>query len=297
MTISLLQMLTLFGGACVAGLFGSLLGVGGGMFIVPLIVLGFHFPMKTAVAASIVSVIATSNAGGSSYVDQRIANLKLAMFLEVFTTLGAMIGAVLAMHLHEWLMLLLFSLLMAYLAYSSFTTRNLDDRKIRSNEFSTARQSGLARYLDLSGWYHDKSAGQDVHYVVTGGGIGSFLSFVAGITSGMLGVGGGVVKVSAMNRFMNVPMKVAVGTSKLMIGITAAVSSAVFFATGIIEFALVGPVALGTTVGATVGTSIMNRLPSSVLKWIFSVLVIYIGYSMLARALFLRLGWSLPHAG
>jgi uncharacterized membrane protein YfcA len=113
----------------------------------------------------------------------------------------------------------------------------------------------------------------------------------------MLGVGGGVVKVSAMNRFMNVPMKVAVGTSKLMIGITAAVSSAVFFATGIIEFALVGPVALGTTVGATVGTSIMNRLPSSVLKWIFSVLVIYIGYSMLARALFLRLGWSLPHAG
>lgn len=290
-------MLTLFGGACIAGLFGSLLGVGGGMFIVPLIVLGFHFPMKTAVAASIVSVIATSNAGGSSYVDQRIANLKLAMFLEVFTTLGAMIGAVLAMHLHEWLMLLLFSLLMAYLAYGSFTTRNLDDRKISANEFASATQSGMTRYLGLAGSYRDKAAGRDVDYVVTHGGIGSCLSFIAGITSGMLGVGGGVVKVSAMNRFMNVPMKVAVGTSKLMIGITAAVSSAVFFATGLIEFALVGPVALGTTVGATLGTTIMNRLPSSLLKWIFSVLVVYIGYSMLARALFLRFGLNLPNAG
>ncbi len=97
-------VLLLFGAACVAGLFGALLGVGGGIFIVPTMVLLFHLPMKIAVAASVVSVIATSNAGGSSYVEQRITNLRLAMFLEIFTTVGALSGSVLALYLHEWTM-------------------------------------------------------------------------------------------------------------------------------------------------------------------------------------------------
>src|SRR5512135_167941 len=107
----------LFGAACAAGFFGALLGVGGGIFIVPAMVLGFHLPMKIAVAASIVSVIATSNAGGSSYVEQRITNLRLAMFLEIFTTFGALSGSVLALFLHEGTMALIFAALLAYMAY------------------------------------------------------------------------------------------------------------------------------------------------------------------------------------
>jgi uncharacterized protein len=284
----------LFLAAFAAGFLGALLGVGGGIFIVPVMVLMFKLPMKIAVAASIVSVIATSNAGGSSYVDQRISNLRLAMFLEVFTTFGALSGAVLALYLREWVMLLIFAAMLAYMAYAAFTTRNVDDRKIRSGEFATAEPDRLSRFLSLRGTYHDLAAKRDVDYVIYGSAIGAGISFLAGIASGLLGVGGGVLKVSAMNRYMNVPMKVAVGTSKMMIGVTAAVSSILFFLAGLIHFIVVGPVALGTTAGATVGTMVMNRLHSVALKWLFTILMIYLGYGMLARALSLRFGIHLP---
>lgn len=288
-------VLWLFGAACCAGLLGALLGVGGGIFIVPVMVLIFKLPIKIAVAASIVSVIATSNAGGSSYVDQRITNLKLAMFLEIFTTLGALSGAVLALYLQEWLMLLIFTVMLAYMAWAAFSTRNLDDQRIRSGAFANAAPDRVSRYLGLRGSYHDLAARTHVDYVITGTGIGAAISYLAGIASGLLGVGGGVLKVSAMNRYMNVPMKVAVGTSKLMIGVTAAVSSTLFFLAGYIHFIVVGPVAVGTTVGATIGTHIMNRLHSVHLKWLFAVLMIYLAYGMLAKALLLRWGIHLPN--
>jgi uncharacterized membrane protein YfcA len=120
---------------------------------------------------------------------------------------------------------------------------------------------------------------------------------LAGVTSGLLGIGGGVLKVSAMNRFMNVPMKVAVGTSKLMIGITAAVSSLLFFVAGMIHFVLVGPVALGTTFGATLGTMFMNKLKSRQLKVVFTVIVLYMAYSMIAKSLQIHWHVNLPHVG
>jgi len=287
----------LFLGATVAGFFGSLLGIGGGLFIVPMIVLGFHLPMKVAVAASIVSVIATSNAGGSRYVEQHITNLKVAMFLEVFTTLGALVGSVMALYMQEWAMLLLFSALLLNMAYSAFVTRKLDDRRIATGEFATAPQDRVSRALGLRGTYFDQAANRRVDYVVNGTGVGSLISFLAGVASGMLGVGGGVLKVSAMNRYMNIPMKVAVGTSKLMIGVTAAVSSTLFYMAGAIQFALVGPIAIGTTMGATGGTMVMNRVKSIVLKRVLTVLVIYMAYSMIAKALQLRFGIVLPHVG
>jgi uncharacterized membrane protein YfcA len=283
MTYSYHFVLTLFATSCVAGFLGALLGVGGGIFIVPAMVLGFHLPMKVAVAASLVSVIATSNAGGSSYVDQRITNLKLAMFLEIFTTLGALSGSILAVFLHEGVMALIFAALLAYMAYAAFSTRNLDDQRIAAAEFDNARPDRLTRFLDLRGTYHDLAADRSVAYVVNGSLIGAGISYLAGIASGLLGVGGGVLKVSGMNRYMNVPMKVAVGTSKLMIGVTAAVGSILFFLAGLIHFVVVGPVAIGTTTGATIGTTVMNRLHSVWLKWLFAVLMIYLAYGMLAR--------------
>jgi uncharacterized protein len=297
MQYSLHFALTLLAAACLAGFFGALLGVGGGVFIVPVMVLMFHLPVKVAVAASIVSVIATSNAGGSSYVDQRITNLKLAMSLEIATTIGALTGSVLAIYLQQWLMLIIFSFMLAYMSYAAFTTRNLDDQKIASQEFAKAKPDRLSRYLQLHGSYHDLAAKRDVQYVVNGSAIGAAVSYLAGLTSGMLGVGGGVLKVSAMNRYMNVPMKVAVGTSKLMIGVTAAVSSILFFLAGLIHFPVVAPVALGTTIGATVGTTVMNRLHSSLLKWVFTALMAYLAYGMLAKGLAMRFGIYLPSLG
>jgi uncharacterized membrane protein YfcA len=287
----------LFLGASVAGFFGALLGIGGGLFIVPMVVLLFHLPMKVAVAASIVSVIATSNAGGSRYVDQRITNLKLAMFLEIFTTIGALAGSVLALYLQEWAMLLLFSLLLINMAYNAFVTRKLDDQRIATGAFAKAAQDSVSKRLDLRGSYYDQAAGREVVYVVTRSGVGALVSFLAGVASGLLGVGGGVLKVSAMNRYMNIPMKVAVGTSKLMIGVTAAVSSTLFFMAGMIQFALVGPIALGTTVGATGGTLVMNRLKSVALKRILTVLMFYMAYSMIAKALSIRFQIHLPNLG
>src|SRR5579875_2124731 len=262
-------VLLLLFAAVIAGFFGALLGVGGGIFIVPVMVLMFHLPMKIAVAASLVSVIATSNAGGSSYVDQHITNLRLGMFLEVATTIGALSGSVLALYLKDWLMLLIFAIMLAYMGYG---------------DFARARQDRLSAYLNLHGSYYDEAANRVVNYVVTGAPMGLGAAYLAGVASGLLGVGGGVLKVSAMNAYMNVPMKVAVGTSKLMIGVTAAVGSILFFMAGLIHFYVVAPVALGTTLGATVGTLVMNRLHSASLKWLFAILIAYLAYGMLAKA-------------
>lgn len=284
----------LFVAASVAGFLGALLGVGGGVIVVPALVLGFGLPMKIAVAASVVSVIATSNAGGSSYVDQRIANLRLAMLLEIPTTLGALGGAVLALVLSEWVMLLVFGALLVYMAWASFATRNTDDQRIARGDYARATPDRLATALALAGHYHDQAADRDVEYVVHGVPAGITVSFLAGTASGLLGVGGGVLKVSAMNRFMNVPMKVAVGTSKLMIGVTAAISSLLFLLAGLIHVYVVAPVALGTTAGATAGTYVMNRLHSKVLKWIFAFLMAYLSYGMIARALAERFAVHLP---
>jgi uncharacterized membrane protein YfcA len=284
MFYSLSFVLLLLFAAVIAGFFGALLGVGGGIFIVPVMVLMFHLPMKIAVAASLVSVIATSNAGGSSYVDQHITNLRLGMFLEVATTIGALSGSVLALYLKDWLMLLIFAIMLAYMGYAAFATRNVDDERIAAGDFARAKQDRLSAYLNLHGSYHDEAANRVVNYVVTGAPTGMGVAYLAGVASGLLGVGGGVLKVSAMNAYMNVPMKVAVGTSKLMIGVTAAVGSILFFMAGLIHFYVVAPVALGTTLGATVGTFVMNRLHSASLKWLFAVLIAYLAYGMLAKA-------------
>lgn len=290
-------VVVLFAAAVAAGFLGALLGVGGGIFIVPALVLAFHLPIKVAVAASLVSVIATSNAGGSSYVEQHITNLRLGMFLEVATTIGALSGSVLALYLKEWLMLLLFTVLLAYMAWTAFVTRKMDDQRIAAGTYATAAPDAWSQRLELSGRYHDEALDRQVNYVVNGCGTGMTISYLAGVASGLLGVGGGVLKVSAMNRYMNVPMKAAVGTSKMMIGVTAAVGSILFYLAGLIHFYVVAPVALGTTAGATLGTLVMNRLRSVVLKRIFTVLMLYLAYGMLVKALALRFHIQLPSLG
>jgi uncharacterized membrane protein YfcA len=191
-------------------------------------------------------------------------------------------------------MLLIFSALLAYMSYAAFATRNLDDERIAAGTFANAVPDRLSAFLALNGEYHDQAADKTVKYVVTGAPIGAGVSFLAGIASGLLGVGGGVLKVSSMNRYMNVPMKAAVGTSKMMIGVTAAVSSILFFMAGLIHFYVVAPVAVGTTFGATIGTVVMNRLRSAALKWLFAGLMIYLAYGMLTKALALRFGLHLP---
>jgi uncharacterized membrane protein YfcA len=286
-----------FAAAILAGFLGALFGIGGGMIIVPVLTVFMGIPIHQGIAVSIVSVIATSNAGGSSYVEQRITNIELAMFLEVATTAGALVGGFVALLLQSWELFLIFVFLLAYMAFASFKTRGSDEARIAKGEFAKARQDRLAKYLSLIGSYYDASEKKNVQYAVTRAPEGSLVASLAGIVSGLLGVGGGIIKVAAMNIFMNVPMKAAVGTSKFMIGVTAATSALLFFLAGLIDPYVIAPIVLGTTLGATVGTWVMPRVRSSALKVAFGCLVIYLAYTMLAQGLALGFGVHLPVLG
>jgi hypothetical protein len=283
--------------AIFAGFLGALFGIGGGMIIVPFLTAYLGIPIHEAIAISIVSVIATSNAGGSSYVEQRITNIELAMFLEVATTAGALIGSFIALLLESWELFLIFVVLLAYVAFASFKTRRTDEKRIAKEGFMKIKQDRLSKYLSLGGTYYDANEKKDVPYLVTRAPEGSLISSLAGVVSGLLGVGGGIIKVAAMNIFMNVPMKAAVATSKFMIGVTAATGALLFFLAGLVDPYVIAPVALGTTLGATVGTWVMPRVKSSALKVAFGFLVIYLAYTMLAQGLALGFRIYLPGAG
>jgi len=281
--------------AIFAGFFGALVGIGGGIVIVPALSVVFHLPIHTAIAASIVSVIATSIAGARSYVDQQITNVRLGMFLEISTTLGALVGAFIGVMVRGWILAEVFSLLIFYMAIVSFRTRETEDKMIETGVYDRDISSdSVSRSLKLAGNYHDGALRTEVNYQATRTIEGSLISSLAGVGSGMLGIGGGVIKVAAMNSLMGVPMKVAVATSKFMIGVTAAISAVVYFIAGGINFYVVAPVALGTMLGATIGSAVMNKLHSRFIKTIFFFLMIYLGYQMFAKGMSSGFGISLP---
>jgi hypothetical protein len=291
----LLSYILMFLIAIFAGFFGALVGIGGGIVIVPALSTIFHLPIHTAIAASIVSVIATSVAGARSYVDQQITNVRLGMFLEISTTLGALVGALIGVMVRGWILAEIFAGLIIYMALFAFRTRKAEDRMIEGGVYdSGVPVDGVSRSLKLAGKYHDAAMRTEVNYKATRAIEGSLISSLAGVGSGMLGIGGGVIKVAAMNSLMGVPMKVAVATSKFMIGVTAAISAVVYFIAGGIDFYIVAPVALGTMLGATLGSAIMNKLHSRMIKTIFFFLMIYLGYQMFAKGLSSGFGINLP---
>lgn len=271
--------------AVFAGFFGGLFGIGGGAIIVPFLTVYMGVPIHQAIAISLVAVIATSNAGGSSYLEQKITNIKLAMYLEVATTIGALVGSVIALLLQSWILFAIFGILLCYVAISNFKSRTVEESRIAKNSFANVKQDRISRYLGLAGTYYDASQKKRVDYQVNGSAVGAAISSFAGVTAGLLGVGGGIIKVAAMNLLMNVPLKASVATSKFMIGVTAAVGALVFFVTGLVNVYVLAPVALGITLGATFGTSIMNRIRSYALKVAFAFLVTYLAYTMFAQAL------------
>lgn len=274
-----------FFAAVFAGFFGGLFGIGGGAIIVPFLTVYMGVPIHQAIAISLVSVIATSNAGGSSYLEQKITNIKLAMYLEVATTIGALVGSVIALLLQSWVLFAIFGMLLCYVAISNFKSRRMEEVRIAKNSFASVKQDRISKYLGLAGTYYDASQKKRVDYQVNGAAVGAAVSSFAGVTAGLLGVGGGIVKVAAMNLLMNVPLKASVATSKFMIGVTAAVGALIFFVTGLVNVYVLAPVALGITLGATLGTSIMNRIRTYALKVAFAFLVTYLAYTMFAQAL------------
>ncbi|MGY0287252.1 MAG: sulfite exporter TauE/SafE family protein [Candidatus Methanodesulfokora washburnensis] len=266
----------------IAGFFGALLGIGGGVIIIPCLTMFFNFGIKEAIAVSIVSVVATSIAGASRYVEQRITNVRLGMFLETATTAGAVSGAFLAVKAPPSFLYILMGILLIYLSVSQLLTRKKEEEKLRNDLFIT-KEDEISRKLGLSNRYPDIAEGKEVNYTVIRTKSGLIASYLAGLISAMLGVGGGIIKVPVMNQLMNVPMKAAVATSKFMIGVTASTGALLYLAYGLVNTEAVAPVAMGVMIGATAGTSVMNKMKAGFIKLIFGLILLYFAYNMIIK--------------
>jgi uncharacterized membrane protein YfcA len=267
--------LLLLGGVA-AGVFGSLLGLGGGILIVPFLTLVFGFPLLEAVGVSLVCVIMTSGAAAGVYLERRVANLRLGMTLELFTAIGALFGGVIAFLLPERLLEFVFALLLAYTALTMARRRDASEAPADDTTAREPDPSGDDRaFLDtLSG------PGYRVHRL----GFGVIGSVVAGIASALLGIGGGLVKVPVMHVIMGVPLRVATATSNLMIGITASASAIVYLARGGIDAYVAGPTAIGVFVGASLGSRLGHRVGQRALRVLFVVVLAYTAFEMVRRA-------------
>jgi len=260
-----------------AGLLGSLVGVGGGIIVVPALALFFGVDIRTAIAASIISVIATSSGAAASYVKSRITNLRLAMVLEIATTSGALSGASLAAVVTGRFLYVLFGAVLCYTAWS-MSRRKSDHR-------ASAPPDPWARRLRLQGEYHDQAEGRTVSYRVFRTKTGLAVSYLAGMVSGLLGIGGGVLKVPVMNLAMGVPIKASTATSNFMIGVTAAASAAVYFMRGDVRPFVAAPVAVGVLAGARAGSRLLGRLRSEAIRAAFVVILIVTALQMLWKGL------------
>ena len=258
-----------------AGLLGSLVGVGGGIIVVPALTLLMGVGIQKAIAASIVSVIATSSGAASSYVRERIANMRLAMVLEVSTVTGALTGALLAAAVSSRGLFLLFAGILAYTAWSML--------RRPSGRPADAGPDRLADRLGLHGAYFDRSLGREVSYRVSRTGLGLAVGYAAGVASGLLGIGGGILKVPVMNLAMGVPIKACTATSNFMIGVTAATGAAVYFMRGEVLPFVAAPVAVGVLLGARTGARLLGGMRSGAVRLIFVAVLAVSAAQMLMR--------------
>jgi uncharacterized membrane protein YfcA len=262
-----------------AGLVGALLGLGGGVIIVPALTLLFHVPIRYAVGASIVSVIATSSGAAATYVRDHLTNVRVAMLLEVATTVGAIGGATLSHSIPDRALFLTFALILLYSAGAMFRKR----RETMLSDASAPRDP-LATRLKLHSSYPDRALGRDVAYFVTGVPLALSLMLGAGVISGLLGIGSGALKVPAMDSAMRLPIKVSSATSNFMIGVTAAASAGAYYMHGDILPLLAAPVAIGVLLGSWAGTRLMTRLNATHLRKLFVAVLLIIALQMGLRA-------------
>ena len=250
-------------GAIIAGFLGALTGLGGGVVIVPLLTVVFGVDIHYAIGAALVSVIATSSGAAAAYVREGFSNVRVGMFLEIATTLGALVGAGLVLYLHVSVISVIFGAVLLYSAYASITEAPHDQRDPGPDRLASALKMDSS-YPTASGFvsYH-------VHHVPQGFG----LMFVAGVLSGLLGIGSGAVKVLAMDRAMKLPFKVSTTTSNFMIGVTAAAGAGIYLSRGYIDPGLAMPVMLGVLLGSLIGARILVGAKVRVLRIVFSAVI------------------------
>jgi uncharacterized protein len=272
------DLLLLVGCGSAAGALGALLGLGGGVLIVPLLTLGFDLPLREAIGVSLVCVIATSSASASVYLRRDIANLRLGMTLELFTAAAALAGGLIAFALPERVLGILFAGLLAYVAIVMVRGREPEADLDLPEAFEAADPVPGA---DPSSFV-DRLGGEGYRVRNLGWGVAG--SMVAGLLSALLGIGGGVVKVPLMNQVMRVPLRVATATSNLMIGVTASSAGLIYLVRGEIDPYVAAPTALGVFAGAGVASRLAHRVDLKLLRTAFVVILAFTAIQMLARA-------------
>ena len=263
-------------GSFAAGLLGALTGLGGGVVLVPLLALAFHVDIRYAIGASLVSVIATSSGAAAAYVREGFSNIRIGMFLEIATTLGALAGALIATRVAPSAIGIVFGLMLLYSSYLSFRRHDGDGAALPPDP--------LATRLKLNGAYPGPDG--EISYNAQHVPAGFALMFGAGTLSGLLGIGSGAVKVLAMDQAMRIPFKVSTTTSNFMIGVTAAASAGIYLQRGYIQPALAMPVMLGVLAGSLIGARILVRAQAGVLRTVFSAVIVLMGVEMIYKGIF-----------
>lgn len=250
-------------GSLLAGFLGALTGLGGGVVIVPLLTLVFHVDLKYAIGAALVSVIATSSGAAAAYVKEGYSNVRVGMFLEIATTIGAISGAGLALYLKANVIAIIFGIVLIYSAYTSIRPQPHDSVKQQPDR--------LATWLQMDSTYPTANGLESYH--VSGIPLGFLLMFVAGVLSGLLGIGSGAVKVLAMDKAMKLPFKVSTTTSNFMIGVTAAASAGIYLSRGYIDPGLAMPVMIGVLMGSLTGARVLANANVRILRIVFSTVI------------------------
>jgi uncharacterized membrane protein YfcA len=258
-----------------AGLVGALTGLGGGVIVTPALTLLLGVDIRYAIGASLVSVIATSSGAASAYVRDGLSNIRIGMFLELATTVGAICGALLASKIPTAVLAVIFGLVLLQSAWQTGRMRR-EDR--------VAEKGGpLAQRLKLNGVYMTRS--ETIPYSVSHPAGGFSLMYVAGLLSGLLGIGSGALKVIAMDRIMGIPFKVSTATSSFMIGVTGVASAAIYLKRGYIHPEIALPVMLGVLCGSMTGARLLPILPVRTLRRLFAIVVAVIAVQMIVEGI------------
>lgn len=257
--------------AYLAGLLGSLTGLGGGVVVIPVLTLGFGVDFHYAIGAALVASIATSSGSGSAYVKEGITNIRLGMFLEIATTIGAVVGAIIAVWLNNSTIAIIYGCVL-------ILTAAMQQR--RKSDHDGVVGSDLARRLKLFGTWPQRDGSMKA-YQLRGVGGGFSVMLLAGMLSGILGIGSGVLKVIAMDGIMKVPFKVSTTTSNFMMGVTACASAVVYVQRGQIEPGIACPVMIGVLCGALTGARLLKTLDVRLLRRIFCVAILLVALNMI----------------
>ncbi len=273
--MDLVEAIGLGGAAAIAAIFGSMLGLGGGVFLVPIFTLFFGIDPKIAIAASAVSVITNSVVGSRIHLRNGFTNINLSMLLGLTTVTGAILGAIIALVANANVLNFIFGIVLLAAATSMLVRRQVPIPNSAPDDPDP---------LQLGATYVDRATGETVSYIPQNVALGLGASGGAGVLSGLLGIGGGIVQVPMMNLLMRIPMKAAAGTSSFLVGMTAVATAALFYADGKVDATVVVPAMIGIFVGGQLGSTFTSRMKTANLVLIFVVIMAYLAISMILKS-------------